>query len=106
MLSVEEFSENVLHVQSALVTTAFDIPTYSTNGENLVATVTDLKNTGEDSKHLKLYYSIRAYYVTNGAKLKKKSSAKFKHGNLILKKIKCPYEEEKKNIKFTTRLHS
>jgi hypothetical protein len=42
MMSIEEFSENVLamvlHVQSALVTTAFDIPAYSTNGENLVAT--------------------------------------------------------------------
>jgi hypothetical protein len=36
-----------------------------------------LKNTGEDvnSKHLKLYYSIRAQYVTNGANLKKKKVA-------------------------------
>jgi hypothetical protein len=61
-----------------------------------------LKNTGEDvnSKHLKLYYSIRAYYVTcHKWRETKKSSAKFKHGK---KKLNA---RSKKNIKFTPRLH-
>jgi hypothetical protein len=36
-------------------------------------------------------------HVTNGAKLKKKSSAKFKHGNLILKKKnKCSFDKKYK----------
>jgi hypothetical protein len=31
-------NRNVLKIQSALITTAFDIPAYSTNGKNLVVT--------------------------------------------------------------------